>query len=105
MTNTAVGNAMHGDDGPKITKRVDSEEWLVDGQCPVYDFLEYFGREDLYRPSTYSTIGGIILETMKKVPAEGDVITWNRFRLEVVDMDRARIDKVAVSHTDSPQGI
>ena len=39
---------------------------------------------------------------MKKVPAEGDVITWNRFRLEVVDMDRARIDKVAVSHTDSP---
>lgn len=100
-----IGNAMHGDDGSKITKRVDRDEWLVDGQCPVYDFLEYFGREDLYRPSTYSTIGGIILETMNKVPAEGDVITWNRFRFEVVDMDRARIDKIAVSHTDSPQGI
>ena len=80
-----------------IVKRADKEEWLVDGQCPVYDFLEYFGREDLYKPSTYTTIGGLIIETMRKVPTEGDLITWNCFRLEVADMDRARIDKVAVS--------
>ena len=52
-----------------------------------------------------SLLVSIILETMKKVPVEGDVIIWNRFRLEVVDMDRARIDKVAVSHIDSQQGI
>ncbi len=92
-----IGNITQGDDGPMIVKRADKEEWLVDGQCPVYDFLEYFGREDLYKPSTYTTIGGLIIETMRKVPTEGDLITWNCFRLEVADMDRARIDKVAVS--------
>lgn len=96
-----IGNIRQGDNGPAIVKRTDREEWLVDGQCPVYDFLEYFGMENLYKPSSYSTIGGLILEIMRKVPTEGDLITWNCFRLEVADMDRARIDKVAVARTDS----
>lgn len=96
-----VGNLTQGDDGPAIVKRAGKEEWLVDGQCPVYDFLEYFGMESLYKPSAYSTIGGLIIEAMKKVPVEGDIVTWNCFRLEVADMDRARIDKVAVSRIES----
>ena len=83
-----------------IVKRADKEEWLVDGQCPVYDFLEYFDREDLYKPSTYKTIGGLIIEAMRKVPSEGDLVSWNCFRLEVADMDRARIDKVVVAKID-----
>lgn len=94
-----IGNIVQSDEGPMIVKRPDKEEWLVDGQCPIYDFLEYFGCEDLYKPSTYTTIGGLILEEMKKVPVEGDLITWNCFRLEIADMDRARIDKVAVART------
>ena len=96
-----IGSISRGDDDPMIVKRPDREEWLVDGQCPVYDFLEYFGQEDLYKPSTYTTIGGLILETLRKVPAEGDIITWKCFRLEVADMDHARIDKVAVASTDT----
>lgn len=92
-----IGYVTQGGESPAIMKRPEKEEWLVDGQCPVYDFLEYFGREDLYRPSIYTTVGGLILESMRKVPTEGDYITWNCFRLEVTDMDRARIDKVAVA--------
>lgn len=92
-----IGNITQDGEGPAIVKRPEKEEWLVDGQCPVYDFLEYFGREDLYKPSIYTSVGGLILESMRKVPKEGDYITWNCFRLEVTDMDRARIDKVAVA--------
>lgn len=95
-----IGNLSQGDDGPIIVKRAEKEEWLVDGQCPVYDFLEYFGKENLYKPATYTTIGGLIIETMRKVPVEGDLISWNCFRLEVTDMDRARIDKVTVVLTN-----
>lgn len=83
----------------RIVKRVDREEWLVDGQCPVYDFLEYFDMEDLYKPSAYTTIGGLIIDTMRKVPKEGDTVSWNCFRFEVADIDRARVDKVAVAIT------
>lgn len=99
-----IGNLSRGADGPSIVKRPDREEWLVDGQCPVYDFLEYFGREDLYTPSSFTTVAGLIIESLRKVPAEGDSVTWNCFRLEVTDMDRARIDKVAVSLTDGSSG-
>ncbi len=100
-----IGSIAQGDDSPIIIKRTDKEEWLVDGQCPVYDFLEYFGREDLYKPSSYTTIGGLILEALRKVPVEGDLIMWNCFRLEVADMDRARIDKVAVAKTDTESAL
>ena len=37
---------------------------------------------------------------MRKVPSEGDLVSWNCFRLEVADMDRARIDKVVVAKID-----
>lgn len=92
-----VGNIPDGVDEPFIVKRRDKEEWLVDGQCPVYDFLAYFDREDLYEPASYTTLGGLIMEHLRKVPTAGDIFVWHCFSLEVADMDRARIDKIAVS--------
>lgn len=93
-----VGHMGDGDgSGPMIVKRPDCEEWLVDGQCPLYDFLAYFDREDLYKPASYTTLGGLIIDSLRRVPVEGDVVEWHGFRLEVADMDRVRIDKVAVT--------
>ncbi len=40
-----IGNITHDGDGPMIVKRPDTEEWLIDGQCPIYDFLAYFDCE------------------------------------------------------------
>ncbi len=34
---------------------------------------------------------------LKRVPVAGDVFHWHGFNLEVVDMDHARIDKIAVT--------
>ena len=92
-----VGNIAQSGEGPMIVKRQDVDEWLVDGQCPIYDFLAYFDCEELYKPAGYTTIGGLIMENLRKVPAEGDIIKWHTFKIEVADMDRVRIDKVAVS--------
>lgn len=92
-----VGNIPQGVDEPVIVKRQGKEEWLVDGQCPVYDFLAYFDREDLYEPTSYTTVGGLIMEHLRRVPSVGDMVRWHSFNLEVADMDHVRIDKVAVS--------
>lgn len=92
-----IGNIPQVGEDPLIVKRAEKEEWLVDGQCPLYDFLAYFDREDLYEPKTYTTVGGLIMDLMHKVPSAGDVVTWHEFTLEVADMDRVRIDKVVVS--------
>ena len=36
------------------------------------------------------------MEHLRRVPVEGDTLTWHSFKIEVADMDRVRIDKVAV---------
>ena len=92
-----IGNIPQGIEEPVIVKRRDKDEWLIDGQCPVYDFLSYFDCEDLYEPSSYTTLGGLIMSHLKRVPVAGDVFHWHGFNLEVVDMDHARIDKIAVT--------
>ena len=99
-----VGELREGAGGPVRVKRPDMDEWLVGGQCPVYEFLAFVDREDLYHPSSYTTLGGLIIENLKRVPSAGDVLEWNGFRMEVVDMDRARIDKIAVSMKEQDSG-
>lgn len=70
--------------------------YFVDGQCPIYDFLEYFEIEDENISNNYNTISGLILELLQHVPKEGESINWKNLSLEIVDMDGARIDKVIV---------
>ncbi len=84
------------EDEPDIIERKNGEGWLVDGQCPFYDFLEHFEMEDLEEENDYNTIGGLILEALEHIPTSGESIEWNGLKLEVVDMDGARIDKVLV---------
>ncbi len=88
------------DDEPMVVKRVEKEEWLINGQMPVYDFLAYFEREDLYQPESYTTLGGMLMTLLQRVPRCGDIVHWNGFSMEIVDMDRARVDKVAVTLPD-----
>lgn len=92
-----VGNCPSDIEGPLIVKRTSKEEWLIDGRCPVYEFLSNFDKEDLYTPESFTTIGGLIMHQLQRMPTTGDSIEWNGFHLEVVDMDNTRVDKIAVS--------
>ena len=84
------------EDEPDIIERKEGG-WLVDGQCQFYDFLAHFDLESLSAENDYNTIGGLILELMEHIPQSGEFVEWNNFRLEVIDMDGARIDKVLVT--------
>lgn len=92
-----VGNCPDEVEEPMIVKRDSKEEWLIDGKCTVYDFLSHFDKEDLYMPQSYTTIGGMIMNNLQRIATIGDVIVWNGLRIEVIDMDNTRVDKVAVS--------
>lgn len=86
---------------PDIIKRKDGEGWLVDGQCPFYDFLSYFEKEYLYNDNNYNTLGGLILEQLEHIPQSGESIEWSGMKFEILDMDGARIDKILVTVTSS----
>lgn len=88
---------------PDIIKRINEEGWLIDGQCPFYDFLTYFKREELFENCNYNTVGGLILELLEHIPQSGEQVCWNDFTFEVVDMDGVRIDKVLVKIIEPQQ--
>ena len=98
-----VGSIDDAQDQPYIVPRHDNKSWLVDGMCPFYDFLAHFEREDLYRPSDYATVGGLVLNLLEHIPVAGEQVEWNGFTLEVVDMDGARIDKLLVTKKEPEQ--
>lgn len=92
-----VGTIEDAHSEPNIIKRDNNEGWLVDGQCPMYDFLSYFDKEYLYSNKSYSTVSGLLLEQLEHIPVTGERVVWNSFTFEIIDMDCARIDKILVT--------
>jgi CBS/transporter associated domain protein len=90
-----IGDVPEIGEEPDIVQR-DNGTYLVDGQCPFYDFLAYFDMEFLYTNHYYNTLSGLILKILEHIPRTGEKLVWYNFELEIVDMDGARIDKVLV---------
>ncbi len=97
-----IGNINDDQQEPDIVVRPDNDGYLVDGQCTMYDFLRYFDLDDSMEDFEYSTVAGLILDELEHMPVEGDKIEWNKFSLEVVDMDGPRIDKIIVKIKEEP---
>jgi putative hemolysin len=61
---------------------------------------EVFPGEDLH---VYRTLGGLTMKLLGRVPQVGDRFSIGGFRLEVVDMDQNRVDKLLVTRADPPK--
>jgi putative hemolysin len=79
-----------------ITKREDGS-WLVDAQVELQDVERGLGAGGLAAGDVFTTLAGLILEQLGRIPQTGEVIVVNGWRLEIVDMDGTRIDKVLVT--------
>jgi putative hemolysin len=84
-------------DDYSITEREDGS-YLVDAQIPFYDFLRRFDKTEWLgeEEHQYDTLAGCILHELERIPAPGDTLKWRDFKIEVLDMDGHRIDKVLV---------
>jgi putative hemolysin len=80
----------------QIVERADGT-WLIDGQYSIIDFEKYFDFEVSYKNKSFTTLAGLILHQSGAIPNVGDTVTVQNLRLEVVDKDGQRIDKVLVS--------
>lgn len=99
MMEGIVGNIEDGNaEDLQIVKCHDRDAWFVDGQCSMYDFLTFFDSEDLMESDAdYTTVAGLCLTEMERVPSTGEHFTWKGFKFQIVDKDNARIDKLMVS--------
>ncbi len=105
ITLTDVLEALVGDvpeeDEPTeeaIVRREDGS-WLVDGLLAAEELKEPLGLKELPREekAEYQTVGGMVMDTLGRVPAEGDRFAWEGYSFEVLDMDGRRVDKVLVA--------
>jgi putative hemolysin len=80
-----------------IVRREDGS-WLIDGTVSIEDVEQAVGEKILpfTRPRGSRTLGGLMLERIGRVPREGDIVELTEFKLEVVDMDGRRVDRVLV---------
>jgi putative hemolysin len=49
---------------------------------------------ELPEERNFTTLAGLLLALARRIPQPGDAVEHDGWRLEVVDMDRRRIDKV-----------
>jgi len=70
--------------------------WLVDGHYSLHDFLTYFELDELINDYEVTTVSGLIMTELSHIPKEGEILVWQKFELEVIDMDGVKIDKVMV---------
>ena len=79
--------------------RRDDGRYLVDGLLPFVDLQQQLELAALTLEAhsrDFETVAGFVLALFGRIPLVGESVDWLGYRLEVVDMDGRRIDKVLI---------
>ncbi|MGE3296963.1 MAG: hemolysin family protein [Porticoccaceae bacterium] len=78
--------------------------WLIDGMIPIPELKDRLGLKTVPEEDKnhYHTLSGLMMWLLGRVPHTGDIGVWEQWRLEVVDLDGRRIDKVLASRIPDP---
>jgi putative hemolysin len=71
--------------------------WLIDAQLSIHEAEQVLGRNDLAEGDAYHTLAGFVLWRLGRLPVAGESLVWRDLRIEVLDMDGPRIDKILVT--------
>ena len=86
-------------DGDAWAVQREDGTWLLDGLIPVTELKDHLGVKELPEEDRgrYNTLAGMVMLLLGRLPRTADVVEWNAWRFEVVDLDGKRVDKVLVS--------
>ncbi|HSR41955.1 MAG TPA: hemolysin family protein [Longimicrobiales bacterium] len=85
----------HEVDRPTVVRR-DDGTLLVDGLLPFDELLTEIGMEG-GEGERWDTVHSFVVESLEESPGTTSVLLWRGLRIEVVDMDGRRVDKVLIS--------
>ncbi len=114
ITQTDVLEAIVGDMGDHAqaansdaVKRTDGS-WIVDGAMTLERFRELFSGASAFEGEVsgdYRTLGGYMMAELGRIAAVADVVTHDSYRMEVIDMDGKRVDKILVNPPRDDTGV
>jgi putative hemolysin len=86
---------------PPVVQREDGS-WLIDGMLEIEAFKELVERSRLPGEASgdFHTVGGFAMHRLGHIPRSGERFDADGLRVEIVDMDGNRVDKVLVSRID-----
>ncbi len=92
-TNTGIKGSVQREDG----------SWLLDGNFPAHETRELLDIDELpgEKEGRFETIGGFVMDQLGHIPTAGEHVTVENYRIEVVDMDGNRIDKLLVQREEA----
>ena len=99
LTESIFGDILEEDETEEeeIVKRQDGS-MLVDGSMNIDDFMEemrILSYDDI-DSSDFTTLSGLTMYLIGRIPKVGDLFSYKNLDFEVVDMDRGRVDKLLV---------
>ncbi len=85
---------------PDVVERQDGS-LLVSGSMPADEFCDRLSipREEA---GDYETVAGLVIHHLRRLPALGDAVVVAGWRIEVIDLDDRRIDKLLVGRLEEP---
>lgn len=80
---------------PHVIRHGD-DSWFVDARIELHDLERVIGSGGLATKHAFMTLAALVLEHLKQIPLVGDVIVVNAWRLEIMEVDNNRIERVLV---------
>jgi len=76
----------------------EDNSFLVNGDAPIEALNEVIDNFHVdYDAISYSTVAGFVTDQIGQIPQVGDSFLYMDYKIEIVDMDRAMVDKVLIS--------
>lgn len=83
----------HDEDAAKSILQREDGTWLVDGRADLDDLNKELGL-NIDDDGGFHTAAGLVLQRLGHLPKEGETLSYGGYKIEIVDMDERRIDKL-----------
>jgi putative hemolysin len=105
LMGAVLGRVQSGEnaDAEALVVTRDDGSLLVDGSLPIDDLRELLGGGSLPGEDEhdYNTAAGMTIVRFGRIPHAGEHFDWDGWRIEVVDLDGPRVDKLLVQRVDA----
>jgi putative hemolysin len=97
--------SLESDEEEALVIERDDGSWLVDGRLAIEDLRELINSQALpgEDDNDFTTIAGMVIAHFGRIPHSGEWFEFGVWRVEVIDLDGARIDKLLLSRKAEPE--
>lgn len=96
VMSTVMGSLVAPHYEEQIVRREDGS-FLADGITPIPDVERALGIDGWPHAGQYDTLAGFLMVMLRRIPRRTDVVEWEGWSFEVVDVDSHRVDQVMIT--------